>query len=481
MDRRRSVQRAVSELVCDYDLRVLQLTVHRRDAIFRSFGVDSKNTDLEAKEDKRKRRFVITARRQRSSPALSSGSGTESELLGFIRYTYDKEELGTLEIANFKARLQLRHLRMGGSTKQKDETQAGQHGEGMKLAAMVLRRSPQRYSVRCLSSGCYWNFQLDNRKSLFCKLTRPKDETLRQKKAKYRQRERDRLPRLLEANIWEDVCVEVGYVRASKGDTGEERKTQKIPLLEFQRWLEVTIDINPPTEIVRTESGDLILDEKHKNKAYLRGLLLPQSSITGKTCHYGYNFLRGQTDRDRSNIVNAWEEASRITNIWRDALLSGPEIVAKYDLVRKYTRLLLDQNQLAADVNLADQYISRKVAGLIWRHLTVEVPQKDGSKLFYYCDKDGPEVSFKSAWCIESTQRLTHMRSVPRSSPLLSDASPPCSPGMCGRCSGDMIYAAHQWRSKYTNSTRLVEALFRKHPSQVMSSGPWMRPSASQR
>jgi len=58
--------------------------------------------------------------------------------------------------------------------------------------------------------------------------------------------------------------------------------TNKIPLADFLEWVKMTTDINPPSNIVRADHGDLILHPDHKNKIYLHSLQLPNGSKSGK-------------------------------------------------------------------------------------------------------------------------------------------------------------------------------------------------------
>jgi hypothetical protein len=66
-------------------------------------------------------------------------AGGRNVLCGFIRFRYDDNNEGVLEIVNFNAKLQRWHLGFGGTSKAKATEQAGQHGEGMKLAALIMR------------------------------------------------------------------------------------------------------------------------------------------------------------------------------------------------------------------------------------------------------------------------------------------------------------------------------------------------------
>jgi len=56
----------------------------------------------------------------------------------------------------------------------------------------------------------------------------------------------------------------------------------KIDLKDFREWLKVTIDVNSPSDIVHTAYSNLIIDHSFADKMYLKGLLLPDLSATGK-------------------------------------------------------------------------------------------------------------------------------------------------------------------------------------------------------
>jgi hypothetical protein len=64
-------------------------------------------------------------------------------MLGFIRF--DKLR-GTLELTNFNAKLPRKALLLGASSKQNQDSMAGTHGEGFKVASLVMVRNG--YQVR---------------------------------------------------------------------------------------------------------------------------------------------------------------------------------------------------------------------------------------------------------------------------------------------------------------------------------------------
>lgn len=90
------------------------------------------------------------------------------DLLGFIRY---KENEGILELTNFKASLSRATLDLGVISKREKGHLAGTHGEGFKIAALVMAR--EGYQARIESSNYYWRFAFGGRSKshLYCNLT----------------------------------------------------------------------------------------------------------------------------------------------------------------------------------------------------------------------------------------------------------------------------------------------------------------------
>jgi hypothetical protein len=52
-----------------------------------------------------------------------------------------------LEVANFKATLPYQSLGTGATSKASDSGQTGQHGEGMKLSALLFRHSDYNFRI----------------------------------------------------------------------------------------------------------------------------------------------------------------------------------------------------------------------------------------------------------------------------------------------------------------------------------------------
>ncbi|KAH6632518.1 hypothetical protein F5144DRAFT_603256 [Chaetomium tenue] len=101
------------------------------------------------------------------------------ELVQNCRYKGHNGE-GTIDITNRSATLQPWHLDLRGTSKADDDDQAGAHGEGVKLALLVLMRGMQNHSVRCRSGGFNWKFNFTTRGRLIAHLHRMAPEAKRQ-------------------------------------------------------------------------------------------------------------------------------------------------------------------------------------------------------------------------------------------------------------------------------------------------------------
>lgn len=217
------------------------------------------------------------------------------ELLGFIRFAYDCNGLSTgggLKIANFNASPQGYTLRTGGTAKVGDDGQTGQFGEGMKLSALVFRREGYKFYIE--STGFKWDFTYQQ-SELACKLSRMSAEKLNPMIKKTQGR-----PRTTEAHPWGDVCVVIGAPGRSRDIDGLSQKGKRIRVDDFKRWLQVTLDINPPQKMIRTSQGDLIRDPHYQGRLYLKRLGFPGAGASLRLYQYGYNFVAVKTTRDRT-------------------------------------------------------------------------------------------------------------------------------------------------------------------------------------
>lgn len=263
---------------------------------------------------------------------------------------------------------------MGCTTKRRKSHLAGTHGEGFKVASLVMIRNG--YQARFETSSYYWNFRFggNNQAQLYCYLRPISKAKLDHQMVAYKKSVDRGTARTLKANIWEDVSVKIGRVYNSEGAT--------IGIAEFQDWLKVSIDLDPPSKVISTEHGQLIMDPAFGGRIYLKGLLVETEPTKFK---YGYNFSHGQINRDRQRLANSKEEAKVLAKIWVDSIEKQ-----KAEITGDYIHLLQAGTRWS-DVNLAKDYISKATAAAIWQHLLNNDPDK---LCFYHDDKNGDRVQF---------------------------------------------------------------------------------------
>ncbi|OQD73331.1 hypothetical protein PENANT_c196G06609 [Penicillium antarcticum] len=282
--------------------------------------------------------------------------------LGYIKY--DKKA-ARVTLANSCAQIQPETLQLGHTSKQGKANLAGCHGEGLKLAALVMTRNG--YKVKIAASNCHWRFSLQGQSgSRFCCVICPskKADTGSQTDAA------DDMARL-RSRIDRDVTIEIGTMR--------DKSAQTVPLDVFMKWMETTMDIRGlsyPSHIIATEDGDLILDRSFQGKVYLKGMLLPASVSRSRTFKFGYNFAKGQFSRDRRSLLDKCEEADIVRHIWESAIRKHQAAMLPI-----YINLLRNFPQ-AVDVESAD-LLEESTRKLIWQHLLSEA----NNKKFYYSEK----------------------------------------------------------------------------------------------
>jgi hypothetical protein len=294
-----------------------------------------------------------------------------SELCGFQVFKYDKEGFGTLLICNLDAFLCDNNFDLGGTTKKNKLNQAGQHGEGFKVAALVFGRQPQNYGVRIIASSRYVGFKFNKYNKLVARISKISAVKIHNHKERLQKRETSRLCQILKARPWRDVCWEIGITRKLKTSNGTSITTSKVSLKDFEEWLTVTTIIDPPKTMIRTDYGNLILDQCFKGKVFLRGLELPNSSACGKEFCYGYDLMSGTTGRDRTSLSDPHEESKLMANIWSKAIIRAAEGEEQQALLQRYLDLIAkDKN---ADVHNALEFVPRRIVVMIWERLCKKV------------------------------------------------------------------------------------------------------------
>jgi hypothetical protein len=303
-------------------------------------------------------------------PGQNEDQAGKPRLLGFIRYSKEK---GILELTNFRAKLGRKALKLGFSTKRQKAELAGTHGEGFKVASLVMLR--KGYHVHFDASKFYWNFHFagTDKDTLYCFFSAPKDHVVQKQMDAYKKRLAKVGSRELKTNIWEDVSVKIGKVPRSQG--------AKIDLATFNHWLKASLDLDRPTKFISTGYGRLIMDPNFRGRIYLKGLLLETNSARG--FRFGYDLAEGKVNRDRQRLKNPEGEANVLARIWEEAIQKEAG-----DTIKEYVDMLRDRIDWA-DVILAKDHISEVTAKAVWQHLLEEDPER---KLFYHDHKNADEV-----------------------------------------------------------------------------------------
>ncbi|KAK4199869.1 hypothetical protein QBC40DRAFT_254598 [Triangularia verruculosa] len=316
-----------------------ELVQNWRDAIIKSFDVAEDNFKV-----------TRTEKRQTSGAALeivytavdSSSRARPNKCLGYIRYRGSNKE-GKVEIVNRRTKLQPWHLDLGGTSKAKDSSQAGAHGEGLKVALLILMRRPQNFAIRCVSGGFDWTFDFTAQGKLSAHLERMTVASVHAKEEASKQESRD------------SRCSHFPPVA----------RMTAVPLDTFRIWAESALFLQEvgDNEIVATRRGSLLTSPRLSGCIFLKGLLLKDSkrvsaSVTGKRLRFGYDFKAGTTNRERQSMTTATEEAEAMWRIWNSILAVKPDLVEALSEMLNAQSVSLEY----ADVAQASSYLEKATA-----------------------------------------------------------------------------------------------------------------------
>lgn len=273
------------------------------------------------------------------------------EYLGYILFT-DRNGFGEIAITNRFAALEPGHLDLGRTTKRRTENQAGAHGEGLKLALLVLMRSPQNHGVRCRSGNFNWRFNFTNRGRLVAGLTRmsPVASARAWEKAANQSAGKSLVP--FAASPSGDVQFFIGEKRKGRNERGHEIYRSQVARAEFEAWIKSALFLHAAQDdgILSTPHGDLLTSPQLVGCLYLKGLLLSETtawqsaSVTNRCLRFGYNFAYGHTNRERQSITGALAEGKAILAIWKSVMADRP------DMVKEFSDMLNSDEPQYADV-----------------------------------------------------------------------------------------------------------------------------------
>ncbi|KAJ4325301.1 hypothetical protein N0V84_003522 [Fusarium piperis] len=330
-----------------------------RDALITSF-----NTEIDIKEKRNNTEIIYKA----------YGRTTGPDCLGYILFR-GTDGRGTVELTNRCSRLEPYHLDLGGTTKAANQNLAGVHGEGLKIALLVLQRDQHNHFIRCVAGGFSWCFGFTTQGKLIAKLTRLSEGSARNKEKHPKGTLAPFYP-----NYKTDVRFVIGQVKDGKSERGESLKRYPVKREEFESWCTTVLSLQKldKDSVLKTKHGEIIMDPKHRGSLYLKGLLMRRStrscsaSMTGRPLKYGYNFENGTTNRDRRTLSSAEEEGRAILKIWEAALLKRP------GLVGELSDMLNSSDPQWAEVSMLSAGLLPGTADKLAQHLL-----SDTSKWYY--------------------------------------------------------------------------------------------------
>ncbi|OTB06912.1 hypothetical protein M426DRAFT_257953 [Hypoxylon sp. CI-4A] len=345
-----------------------ELVQNWRDGIIKSYNI--RETAFHVTCEERDDEIVYTA--IDSSRELWRGK----EPLGYIRWSR-RSGRGIVDITNRHATLQPCHLDMGGTSKKTEVNQAGAHGEGLKVALLILMRNPQNVAVCCYSGGFLWSFDFTTQRRLVAYLTKITPSTVNMLRNEAVVKDQGLAPFV--ALPHSDVQFLIGMDTNGRNADGFRTARNEVTRKQFQMWTSAALflqNIDEYRGVVRTSKGDLIMDPKFSGNIYMKGLLLQESaescstSMTGRPLKYSYNFATGNTNRDRVSTATTNEESAAILSIWDQAILSREELIGKLH------EILNSVNPDYADVANAESLMSKRLKDHVKRYLLREFKGK---------------------------------------------------------------------------------------------------------
>ncbi|KAK8049323.1 hypothetical protein PG994_011053 [Apiospora phragmitis] len=313
-----------------------ELVQNWRDGIIRSF--DLNEIDFTVIREQKSQNEIIYK--------VPVRPNTQSaQYLGYLRFSGNMQG-GRVELVNRKATIQPSNFDLGGTTKQKDSGQAGEHGDGLKVALLVLMRAPHKHSICFNTGGFHYDIVMEARSS------KP-------------DLQEGLIP--VAATPQDDIKFIIGLGNS-------------VTVQDFNNWAKAALFLQQIENdgIISTPGGDLITSATLRGNIYLKGLLLKSSrsshgpvqdsaSITGKPLRFGYNFADGSTNRDRQSLAGAKDEARAIFSIWADVLPKNPNLIGEMH------EMLNSRSPDYADVSQARYFLCTEITNQLKIYLFLEV------------------------------------------------------------------------------------------------------------
>lgn len=197
-------------------------------------------------------------------------------------FVQEDEKTGTVRITNKTSVLTKESLLLGSTTKANDENTIGKHGEGYKIAFMVLLRNGKKIKVYNSSAKEMWEVRLV-------------------KSRKYN------------GQLVTTVFVQKDAVWKKKTDDNLTIEVSGITPEEYAEVVDKNLHLHEYKSVAVGEYGEILLDESEAGRVYVEGLYVCES----KGFKYGYNLKasRINLDRDRK-LVDSFHLEWETSGMW---------------------------------------------------------------------------------------------------------------------------------------------------------------------
>lgn len=202
-----------------------------------------------------------------------------------LSYDADRE---ILQIGNKHSELDIKSLLFGNTTKDKDEDMIGNHGEGYKIATVVLLRNQKRVT--------FYN---------------------------YCRREIWR-PRLVKSRKYDGLLVPTFFVETSAvwekiPEHSLIINIEGITPQEYEQIKDANLHLQEDYEKEHTMYGDILKDEKFRGKVFVGGLFICREQRLEIGIDFKPKFVRLERDRSMVNSFDIQWYASRMMEQIKDA------------------------------------------------------------------------------------------------------------------------------------------------------------------
>lgn len=220
-------------------------------------------------------------------------------------FVQEDEKTGTVRITNKTSVLTKESLLLGSTTKANDENTIGKHGEGYKIAFMVLLRNGKKIKVYNSSAKEMWEVRLV-------------------KSRKYN------------GQLVTTVFVQKDAVWKKKTDDNLTIEVSGVTPEEYAEVIDKNLHLHDYKSVAVGEYGEILLDENEAGRVYVEGLYVCES----KGFKYGYNLKasRINLDRDRK-LVDSFHLEWETSGMWVKLSSENAEYRERFaKLVSEHTR-----------------------------------------------------------------------------------------------------------------------------------------------